>query len=67
MPEASYSIEIDRELCVGSGVCVVTAASTFEIDDETKSRVVDPSGDSLEQIQAAAAGCLMGAITVQIL
>jgi len=26
---------------------------TFEIDDEVKSRVVDPSGDSLEEIQAA--------------
>lgn len=49
---------------MGSGVCAVYASGTFDIDDETKSIVIDPAGDSLEQIEAAAAGCPTGAITV---
>lgn len=67
-PEGSevlgYRIEIDRNACMGSGVCSVYASSTFDIDDETKSFVIDPAGDPLEQIEAAAAGCPTGAITV---
>jgi ferredoxin len=64
--EPRISIEIDRELCMGSGVCVVYAARTFEIDDDTKSTVVDVSGDPLEQIRSAASGCPTGAITVTV-
>ena len=66
MGEPRYSIEIDRDVCMGSGVCVVYAARTFDIDDDTKSTVVDPAGDPLEQIRAAAAGCPTGAITVTV-
>jgi ferredoxin len=61
----SYSIHIDRDVCMGSGVCVVYAPRTFEIDDETKSTVVG-TGDPLEQIRTAAAGCPTGAITVTV-
>ena len=61
-----YSIEIDRDVCMGSGVCVVYASGTFDIDDDTKSTVVDPEGDPLEQIKAAAAGCPTGAIRVTL-
>jgi len=60
----TYRIDIDRNTCMGSGVCTVYASATFDIDDETKSIVIDPAGDPLEQIEAAAAGCPTGAITV---
>lgn len=66
MGDRSYAIQIDREVCMGSGVCVVYAARTFEIDDETKSTVIDPEGNSLEEIQAAAQGCPTRAITVTV-
>lgn len=66
MGEPRYSIDIDRELCMGSGVCEVYASRTFAVDDDTKSTVVDPAGDPLEQIRAAAAGCPTGAITVTV-
>jgi len=49
---------------MGSGVCTVYAAATFELDDETKSTVRDPAGDPLDRIQAAAEGCPTGAIKV---
>jgi ferredoxin len=61
-----YSIHIDRDVCMGSGVCAVYAPRTFEVDDETKSTVVDPAGDPLEQIRVAASGCPTGAITVTV-
>ncbi len=64
MAEPAYSIEIDRDVCMGSGVCAVYASRTFAIDDETKSTVVDSAGDPLDQIRAAAAGCPTGAITI---
>lgn len=57
-------IRIDPERCIGSGVCTVYAPRTFEIDDAGVSVVVDPAGEPLEQIRAAAAGCPARAIDV---
>lgn len=62
--ELPYRIEIDRTACMGSGVCVVYASETFDIDEETKSVVQDPAGNPLAQIEAAVAGCPTGAITL---
>jgi ferredoxin len=59
-----YRIEIDRDTCMGSGVCSVFAPETFDLDDDTKSTVVDAAGNPLDQIEAAAAGCPTGAIKV---
>ena len=61
-----YRIEINRDTCMGSGVCTVYAPQTFEVDDETKSTVVDPAGNPLEQIEAAASGCPTRSIKVHI-
>jgi ferredoxin len=60
--ELSYRIEIDRTVCMGSGVCVIYAPETFDIDQETKSVVHDPGGNPLAQIEVAIAGCPTGAI-----
>ncbi len=62
--EPPYRIEIDRDACMGSGVCTVYAAATFEIDDETKSTVADPAGDPIDRIEQAVAGCPTRAITL---
>jgi ferredoxin len=65
-PQLPYTIEIDREVCMGSGVCSVYAPATFELDDEAKSTVVDPAGDPLERIRVAAEGCPTNAITIRM-
>src|ERR1700757_4613742 len=62
--ELLYRIEIDRDTCMGSGVCTVYASNTFDLDEDTKFTVIDPAGDPLEQIEAAASGCPTGAIKV---
>jgi ferredoxin len=58
------TITIDREACMGSGVCMVYAPNTFATDDETKAIVIDACGDDASALLAAQAGCPMSAITV---
>jgi len=57
-------INIDRELCMGSGMCVVYAGATFAHDDLAKAIVVDPLGDPLEQILIAVEACPTGALSL---
>jgi ferredoxin len=56
------TIAVDRELCMGSGMCIVYAANTFAHDEETKAIVVDPTGDSIEAIRIAVEACPTGAL-----
>ena len=62
----SVEIEIDRELCMGSGNCVYHAPGAFDLDDESIAVVVDVDGASLDAVTAAATHCPSGAITVRI-
>ncbi len=57
-------IEIDRDRCVGSGNCVFWAPGTFDLDDDGRSVVVDPSGDPDDRIRVAVEGCPSHAISV---
>lgn len=50
-------IDVDRESCIGSGVCLVYAPGTFVHDDDAKAVVVDDATDDLESIQNAVQGC----------
>jgi len=61
-PERTPTIAVDRELCMGSGMCIVYAANTFAHDEETKAIVVNPTGDSIEAIRIAVEACPTGAL-----
>ena len=56
------TVSVDRGLCMGSGVCIAYAPATFAHDAETKAIVLDPTGDSPADIEAAAEGCPTGAV-----
>jgi ferredoxin len=58
-------VEVDRDLCIGSGNCVYEAAGAFDLDDDSISFVVDPAGAPEEQVLAAARKCPSHAITVR--
>lgn len=58
------AIEVDRALCMGSGMCIMYAANTFAHDDETKAVVTDLDGDSVEALQNAVEACPTGALTL---
>ena len=57
-------IEIDRDVCMGSGSCVFEAPGAFDLDDDTIAFVVDPAGAPADKILSAARKCPTRAITV---
>ena len=63
MPEAP-EISIDRDLCMGSGMCIMYAPGTFAHDGETKAVVIDSAGDPIDSIRIAVEACPTGALTV---
>jgi ferredoxin len=58
------TIEVDRDLCFGFGDCVDSAPSVFELDDESKSVVVDPDAQDRDAIILAAQDCPVDAIFI---
>ena len=50
---------------MGSGVCVVYAASTVTQDSESKAVLVDQVADSIEQIRTAVEACPTGALSLE--
>jgi ferredoxin len=58
-------VEIDRDVCMGSGNCVYEAPGAFDLDDDSISFVVDVTGVPEERIVAAARKCPTHAITVR--
>jgi ferredoxin len=57
-------IQIDRDLCMGSGQCTIYAPNTFDQDDEAIAIVVDADGDSPDALTSAVTGCPTHAISV---
>ena len=53
----SYKIYVDREECIGVGTCVDCAPNVFVMDDENIAIVFDETGDSDDDIMAAAQDC----------
>jgi ferredoxin len=53
---------IDRELCLGTGVCLVYAPGTFTHDDEGKAVVLAQGGDPGDAISAAVEACPTSAL-----
>ncbi|MGH8985628.1 MAG: ferredoxin [Acidimicrobiia bacterium] len=57
-------IEIDRELCMGSGNCSFWAPGAFDLDDDGIAVVLDPAAQPEDKIRLAAQGCPTQAISV---
>ncbi len=63
-PQNRIRIEVDRDLCIGSGDCVATAPAVFELDDDGKAIVLDPDGAPVDDVVEAAMNCPVTAIFV---
>ena len=55
-------VEIDRELCIGSGNCVHFMPGGFALDDDGLAYVIDADAGSTEQLQAVVRQCPTGAV-----
>jgi ferredoxin len=62
-----WQVEVDRGVCIGSGMCVTTAAEGFRLDSARQSHPVSPEADANEDVLAAAEGCPVEAITITLL
>ena len=60
----NLKITVNRARCIGSGDCTETAPAVFQLDGDSKSEVVNPSGASDQIIVTAARSCPVKAITV---
>jgi ferredoxin len=64
MSAAGWHVEVDRELCDGTGLCVGRAPEYFELDAGRRSRVRRVVVDPTEAVSDAAECCPMEAIRV---
>ena len=58
-------VRVDHHLCVGNAMCETFAPHVFRLNDDRQSEVVNPDGDTEEQILEAAENCPMSAILVE--
>jgi ferredoxin len=57
-------ITVDREVCMGAGLCVLYAPGTFAHDSETKAVVIEPVTDDLDTVRNAVTACPTAAISI---
>jgi ferredoxin len=60
----SIRLEIDRDLCIGSGTCVRLAPAVFALDDEEIAVLLDPQAVDVSKLQLAADACPTEAIRI---
>jgi len=56
---------VDRNVCIGSAVCVSVAPDVFELDERGQSHVTHPEAATDELLQEAATGCPVQAIVLE--
>ncbi|RLV08514.1 ferredoxin [Streptomyces griseocarneus] len=61
----SWRLTVDRDLCVGSGLCAATAPDAFRLDDARRSRPVEEVILPSDAVLEAAEGCPVEAITIR--
>jgi ferredoxin len=61
---SNREIVVDRDICMGSGMCCMYASHTFDVDEEAKSFVKDTQGDPVDMIRTAIEACPTGALTL---
>ena len=62
---ANPKVEVDQDMCVGSGNCVEVAKGAFKLNDEDKAEVDDPTAVSIEDLRKAEEQCPVAAILVE--
>ena len=61
---AAPGVVIDREVCLGTGLCIVYAPRTFAHDDETTAVLQEPPHDDPADVRTAVEACPVGALSL---
>jgi ferredoxin len=60
--DKTWTVVIDRDRCMGSGLCITYAPGTFEHDEEARAVLRTPTTDNLDEVRTAVEACPTGAI-----
>lgn len=62
---AGPPVTVDRELCIGSGLCLVYAPEFFTHDEDAKAVVLaEPTGTDLGAVRTAVEACPTSALAL---
>jgi ferredoxin len=62
----TWTVTVDRNLCIGAGTCVAIAPNTFVMDEDAKALILETADqDGKEVILDAAKGCPVAAIIIK--
>jgi ferredoxin len=64
IPMAKYKTTVNKAKCIGSEDCTQTAPGVFQLDDDGKAEVYNPTGAADNVILAAARACPAKAIVI---
>ncbi len=59
-------VEVDQQMCIGSANCVQVAPGAFQLNDEEKAEVIDPTAADIETLRKAEEQCPVAAILVEV-
>ena len=57
-------VDVDRDLCIGSGSCVRLAPGVFALDEDEVSVVLNPDAADISKLRLAAEACPTEAIRI---
>ena len=61
-----WKVEVDRAVCIGSGLCIASAPNGFRLDGSRQSHPLEDETDASEAVLAAAEGCPVEAIAIRM-
>ena len=61
---AGVHVHADRDVCIGAGLCVLTAGAVFDQDDDGIVVVLDERPTDVAAVQEAVANCPSGALSL---
>lgn len=61
----TYTVTVDRDLCIGAATCIAVAPKTYLLDSEAKAIILDTADEEDEKTQLEAAkACPVAAIYI---
>jgi ferredoxin len=62
---AGVHVHADRDVCIGAGMCVLTAGAVFDQDDDGIVVLLDEHPSDAAAVREAVANCPSGALSLE--
>lgn len=60
-----FKIKLDKEKCIGCGTCAAICPANFEMDNDSKAKVIKEEIENLGCNRSAEENCPVGAISIR--